>query len=225
MLHNILSAPFEIKNIGDDYTFAGYGSVFDVADSDKDIVVRGAFKQSLANWQVKGKLPAMLWQHDIRQPIGVYTKMMEDQRGLYVEGKIIVEVEKGREAYALLKAGAISGLSIGFMTKDSEFDEYSRMRKIKQVDLIELSIVTMPANQEACVTLVKAASMVKSVRECERLLRNIGFSQKVAKAMAVANKDLHQRDAGEDCEHKQRDVAMSALISSLRALEQTILRG
>jgi hypothetical protein len=223
MFHDRLDVPLEVKSFGDDYTFAGYGSVFDVADIEKEIVVRGAFQKSLNNWQMKGSLPAMLWQHDMRQPIGVYTKMVEDARGLYVEGKIIQEVEKGREAYALLKAGAISGLSIGFITRDSELDNYSRMRKIKQVDLIELSIVTMPANQEAMVTLVKAASTIEGVRDCERLLRNAGFSQKQAKAMAGAYKDFSQCDADEDSEMKQRDVANCALIALLGGLEQTIL--
>ena len=225
MLYNTLSAPLEIKEIGDDYTFAGYGSVFNVADSDKDIVVRGAFQKTLVDWQMMGKLPHMLWQHDMKQPIGVYTKMAEDERGLYVEGKIISEVEKGREAYALMKSGAVSGLSIGFMTKDSEFDNFSRMRRIKQVDLIELSIVTMPANKEAMVTLVKAASVLEGVRDCEKLLGNIGFSRKAAKAMAATYRDFNQCDADDNSESKQCDAVDYALINALNALKQTISRG
>ena len=91
-------SPFEIKAVGDDGTFSGYGSVFGVRDSYGDVVEPGAFKDSLAAWGSKGKLPKMLWQHRSEQPIGVWTKMSEDSKGLAVEGKLILDVQQAREA-------------------------------------------------------------------------------------------------------------------------------
>ena len=86
-----LQTPLTIKEIGENGTFAGHGSVFGTLDSYNERVEKGAFAESLAKHAGKGSMPAMLWQHRHDEPIGVYTRMEEDDRGLYVEGKLLID--------------------------------------------------------------------------------------------------------------------------------------
>lgn len=86
-----IDVPLEVKSVNDAGEFEGYGSVFGVKDSHGDIVIPGAFTKSLTNWSQKGRLPAMLWQHNMREPIGVYKEMREDDRGLFVKGRLLIE--------------------------------------------------------------------------------------------------------------------------------------
>ena len=147
-----LDFSLSLKSLDAKGKFAGYASVFDVVDSQKDIILRGAFAQTL-----KGRVSdiKMLWQHQQNQPIGVFEKMFEDTRGLYVEGKLLLDVAKAKEAYALLKEGAISGLSIGYSPIKWRIDEKTGVRLLAQVDLWEVSLVTFPANDAAKITVVK----------------------------------------------------------------------
>ena len=156
--------------------------MFNVEDSYGDIVVPGAFKRTLDEHRSEGTLPAMLWQHDASQPIGVYTDMKEDAAGLYVKGQILLETTKGREAHALLKAKAIRGLSIGFINRDSSRDEATGIRKVKDVDLWEVSLVTFPANRSATVEQVKGANGIHTERDLEKFLRDAGMSKSEALA-------------------------------------------
>jgi uncharacterized protein len=144
----------EIKAIADDGTFTGYGSVFGNVDSYGDIIQPGAFKNTLING---GKKVKLLWQHLSDQPIGVYTNIQEDSYGLLVTGQINLDVQQGAEAYALLKQGALDGLSIGFQTVRSDIDETSGIRTLTEIKLWEISLVTFPANELATVTTVKSA--------------------------------------------------------------------
>lgn len=163
----------------------GYGAVFGNIDTYGDIIQRGAFGSTMGKRKVK-----MLWQHDPDQPIGVWDEMREDDRGLWMKGRILADVDKGREAIALMSAGAIEGLSIGYKTVDAEFKDGNR--HIKEIDLWETSIVTFPAND-------MASAMVKSVeteRDLEHLLIECGLSRKAAKAIAAQGKGyLSLRDA------------------------------
>ena len=109
----------EQRAIGDDGTIEGYGSVFNVVDDWGDIIVPGAFAATLAAHKAAGTMPAMLWQHRDAEPIGVWTDMVEDSRGLRVKGRLVLEAPRGKEAHALLKAGALNGLSIGFISRTS----------------------------------------------------------------------------------------------------------
>jgi HK97 family phage prohead protease len=142
----------ELKSLNKQGKFAGYASVFDVVDSQKDIIIRGAFAETL-----KGRVHniKMLWQHQQDEPIGIFEKMVEDARGLYVEGKLLLDVARAKEAYALLKEGAISGLSIGYSPVKSSIHEKTGVRMLSQVDLWEVSLVTFPANAAAKITVVK----------------------------------------------------------------------
>lgn len=168
---------FQIKAVSDDGHFSGYASVFDVVDGDYDIVAKGAFADSLDAWVAKKALPALLWQHRQSEPIGVYTKMVEDSVGLYVEGRLCLDSARGKEAYALMKMGALSGLSIGFVSRDDSYDRVTGVRTLKKVDLWEVSVVTFPANDAARVNGVKArqaeqASVVASLNNLIQSIRS-----------------------------------------------------
>src|SRR3989337_59790 len=148
MQHNVLDFQAEFKAVSEDGkvgVFEGYGSIFGNKDSYNDIVAAGSFKESLE----KNGLPAMLWQHNPDVVIGKYIEAREDQAGLFMRGEINLEVQQGREAYALLKQGALKGMSIGFITLEDEYDRESQVRTIKKVSLMEVSIVTFPANKRA----------------------------------------------------------------------------
>lgn len=182
-----LNVALEIKELSDDGTFSGYASVFGVVDLYGDVIAKGAFKQSLKEWKAKKRFPPILWQHDSRQPIGVFTEMYEDEKGLYVVGKLLVgKVEKATEAHALMKEGAVTGMSIGFMTRDDSYDEKEGVRTIKRLDLWEVSIVTFPANEEAQVDEVRSAlarGQLPTPKQFEKHLCDAGFSRSQAKAV------------------------------------------
>ena len=169
------SLSLEVKATGEEGQIEGYGAVFGNRDSYGDIMVKGAFAETL-----KGRKPKMLWQHNMLDPIGSWDEYYEDERGLYMKGRIAIKSTKGRDAYELVKAGAIDGLSIGYVTKDYEMEAGARL--LKKVDLFETSLVTIQANAAAMVTSVKNAD----VRDIEAMFRQMNFSRSEAKAMATA---------------------------------------
>lgn len=174
-----LVVPFERKAADDDArTFEGYGSVFGTLDSYADVVAKGAFTRSLRDWKRKGRMPAMLWQHQPDEPVGVWAEMAEDDHGLLVKGKLLT-TGKGPHAYEALKEGALSGLSIGFRTLKSKMDEESGIRTLTEVELWEVSLVTFPANDPARVSQVKAVAEWTE-RDFEEHLREAGFSKAAA---------------------------------------------
>lgn len=185
-----------VKDVTDKGTFEGYGSVFGNVDQGGDIVVKGAFAESLAAHTQKGTMPALLWQHDHKEPIGVWHEMSEDDRGLYVKGRLLVDDDPlARRAYAHLKAGSLSGLSIGFSIAKDNIDS-DGVRHIEKANLWETSLVTFPMNDSARVSAVK--NIIHSVRDFEALLRRCGFTQREAKALASGGWKELQRDAAGD---------------------------
>jgi HK97 family phage prohead protease len=121
----------------------GYASLFGAADQGGDIVGKGAYARSLATFARDGRKVKMLWQHDPTQPIGVWDEVTEDGRGLWVKGRILESTQKGREATALIEAGAIDGLSIGYRTvKAAKNDKGQRL--LTELELWEVSLVTFP---------------------------------------------------------------------------------
>lgn len=189
----------EIRTVAESGEFEGHGSVFGVEDSYGDIVAPGAFTRSLTEHRAAGTMPALLWQHDSSQPIGVYTDMKEDAAGLYVKGKLLTETAKGREAHALLKAKALRGLSIGFMTRQSDFDEVTQIRTVRDVDLWEVSLVTFPAQRLANVEAVKSSNGISTERDLEKFLRDSGMSKSEAAASVARLRAsiLDRRDAAQ----------------------------
>lgn len=174
----VRSCVLEIRAVSDDGTIEGYGSVFGVRDDYDDVIAAGAFVDSLKAHKAAGTMPAMLWQHDADEPIGVWSEMTEDAKGLRVKGQLALETVRGKEAHALLKLGALNGLSIGFVSKQWAYDRESEVRTLTEIDLWEVSLVTFPANSKARVTNVKAsADEITTPKDAERILREAGFSK------------------------------------------------
>lgn len=145
-------------------SFSGYASVFGGAPDDVgDVVAPGAFRRSLAEHKAAGTRPLLLWQHDPDQPIGVWTGIVEDGRGLKVSGRLVLETARGREAHALLKAGALDGLSIGYRVRSAD-RRPGGVRVLRDVELVEISLVSLPAAAAARVTNVKSAAGAASTR-------------------------------------------------------------
>lgn len=195
----VRSYTLQIKATGDDGVIEGYGSVFNSVDAYDDTIAAGAFTASLKAHKAAGTMPAMLWQHDADDPIGIWTEMVEDAKGLRVKGQLCLETSCGKEAHALLKMGAITGLSIGFISKQWTYDRETDIRTITELDLWEVSLVTFPANEAARVTGVKAAAVgsIKTIRQAEQALRDAGLSADAAKALIAEVKRiaLDERDA------------------------------
>lgn len=194
--------PLTLKSVSDSGEFEGYGSVFGVKDSYGDIVIPGAFVKSLDNWKAKGSQPAMLWQHKSDEPIGIYTEMKEDEVGLFVKGRLLIDDDPlAKRAHAHMKAGSLTGLSIGYMLNDWEYDRTKDAFLLKEIDLWEVSPVTFPSNDEARVSDVKSAfarGETPSPKSIERVLRDVGLSRTQAKAfMATGYGAISQRDADE----------------------------
>ena len=126
----------------------GYASLFGVTDQGGDRVAPGAYAASLARLAARGDKVRMLWQHDPTRPIGVWDEVREDGKGLWVRGRLLPDVAQAREAAALIQAGAIDGLSIGYRTLRAERDKAGR-RVLAEVELWEVSLVTFPMLAEA----------------------------------------------------------------------------
>ena len=138
----------EELTVTDGVRIEGYASVFGQVDQGGDLVAPGAYARSLQALAGAGRAVKMLWQHDPREPIGVWDEVREDGRGLFVRGRILTDVARGREAAALIGAGAIDGLSIGYRTVKAAKDEAGR-RVLAELDLWEVSLVTFPMLPEA----------------------------------------------------------------------------
>ena len=178
--------------------FEGYGSIFGNKDLGNDVVEAGAFAKSLR--RRKPKNVKMLWQHKQDEPIGVFQSIKEDGEGLAVTGQLALGTQRGKEAFELMKMGALDGLSIGYKADPElqEWDSRRRRRKLKEIDLMEISLVTFPMNTRARVSAVKGCD--RTVREWEVLLRDEGnLSRSEAKvcAKALVNTLTEQRDVGE----------------------------
>lgn len=211
---NRLAFDCEIKLAGDDAaagTIEGYGSVFNLVDRGGDVVAPGAFKGSLAAWKKKKQAPAMLWQHDSYSPVGVWTDLLEDDVGLKLKGQLVLDVPQASSARALIAAGAVKGLSIGYRTLDYDIDRTTGVRTLKKVELWEISLVTFPMLPEALISGVKGEF---DARTFERALRGEGLSEREAKlAVSVARK-LDLRDGGQN-ERAARDGS-AELLKSIR---------
>jgi len=133
--------------------FQGYASVFNTIDRGNDLILPGAFKRSLRERGAKGV--KLLWQHDPKEPVGIIDDLYEDTRGLFVHGRLILDVDRAREAYRLLGAGALDGLSIGFHTLKSN-QRSDGVRLLREVDLWEISLVTFPMNEQARISSFKS---------------------------------------------------------------------
>lgn len=185
---------FDTKSLTDDGEFEGYASIYGNVDDGGDIVLAGAFDQSLRE-RPAGKVK-MLLHHDTRKGVGTWNEIHSDGRGLFVRGKLLLSTVDGRDTHEKLKATVLDGLSIGYRTIESEYDSSRSVRTIQRALLMEVSIVTFPMNQLAMITGVKGARSIKTIREFEDFLRDAGgFSNAQAKAIASRGyKSLEPRD-------------------------------
>lgn len=197
MTHEVKDFAFdvEVKADGDSRTIEGWASVFDNVDQGNDIIARGAFAKTLTKRKASDPV-VMLWQHDTREPVGIWSELQEIDKGLYGKG-VIFDTTRGNDAYKLLKGGAIKGLSIGYSPKQYEIDQKKGTRKLTEVELYEVSLVTFPMNDKAQVTRVKSAP--DNERDFEELLREAGYPRDAAKIIIARGfKALNgQREAEE----------------------------
>jgi HK97 family phage prohead protease len=207
-----LDFSLELKAVSDDGTFEGYASVFGNRDGGGDIVERGAFTKTLRERGAKGI--KMLADHDPTKRVGVWDEMVEDERGLKVRGRLLVEKAIGKEAHIDLKAGALDGLSIGYRVKSDAYDGRRRARLLKELDLFEISLVPFPMNEAARVTAVKSLT-VDEIRELEDALRDEGrLSGAEAKRSLSVFKKWLQREV-EEPNTLPRDEAGAAELAEL----------
>ena len=218
-----------------DGTFVGYGSTFGgEPDAYGDIIAEGAFAESLKQHKKNGTKPKLLWQHWPDEPIGVYEEVKEDKKGLFVRGQLDMsgDVPTALKARALMRSGAIDGLSIGFRLKKFEYDRETDIMTLTEIDLREVSVVTFPANVNATVTAVKSfdiddlreqleAGEMPVNRLLERFLRDAGYTRKDAKTI-VALFQNHS-DALRDAESDERQLA-DALGSLVVTQQSRLLR-
>ncbi len=135
----------------------GYASVYNVADQHNDLIIKGAF----AEQQIDHQNVKLLWQHDCTKPIGLIQSLAEDDYGLKIEGIINHNIETGREAIELVRQGAVDGLSVGFNIKLANYNNLNQ-RIITKAQLVEVSIVTFPANYQAKITHITKTTTKQS---------------------------------------------------------------
>lgn len=212
--------------------FSGYGAVFGNVDSYGDVIAKGAFKSTLREWEDKGKLPPMLLQHgggfmggaDDMLPVGQWTSMEENSKGLKVSGKLFaMNTERGQYIYEGLKAGVLDGLSIGYRAR--EFVRGTKptepARTLTNLDLMEVSIVTFPANGKALVTNVKSldAGLCRALERAFKGELNMSNADAVS-AVAIVKK--HLREGGEELPDVSREEDIKALAASFARLRSII---
>lgn len=219
MINKSLDFEFEFKMSADaaEGTVEGYGSMFNLMDRGGDIVLPGAYKKSLAEWRKMKQLPSMLWSHNTDQPIGVWTDMEEDDKGLKIKGELILDVPQAKVVHALIKKKAVRGLSIGYRSKNSDFDRTTGARLLKEVELFEVSLVSIPMLKEAQVTGVKGEFDAPA---WEKIFRDGGLSIREAKLATSLVRKNALRD-GEDIDGKEalrdglRDLLLNTRLAAM----------
>ncbi|ODT22231.1 MAG: hypothetical protein ABS35_15385 [Kaistia sp. SCN 65-12] len=221
---------FKFATGAKDGTFTGYGAIFGNVDSHGDIIERGAFKESLRDWEGKGKLPPMLLQHggffgpvDDALPVGKWTSMEENSKGLKVEGELFaLGTDRGQLIYEGMKSGSLDGLSIGYRAKKYTMGTKPSdpTRTLHEVELRELSIVTFPSNDRARVGAVKSDDIdaLKTLSDFEDFLREADgfrFSKSAARDFVSRLSKIARREAGDD-------QKLTSLLDELRSTRKLI---
>ena len=192
----IKKLPFEIKQFSQDenyFYFEGYGSTFGNVDYGNDVIVKGAFTKSL---QETPEVP-LLWQHNMSKPIGLSVELREDEKGLFIKGRISIRTTLGKDVAVLLEDKVIKEMSIGFFSRDS--DVKGDVRYIKEIELYEVSVVTKTMNPQA---LIKS---FESLKDIEQSLKEFGLSNTEAKTLISKVKEFHSSEMLEK-EKAQREV-------------------
>lgn len=206
------SLEFKAEQIDENGKFTGYASVFNGNDSYNDTILKGAFKDSM-----REGTPLMFFNHDWRSiPIGKWLEIEEDEKGLKVVGELTPGNSEAQNVLSALKHGTITGLSIGFsMKKDGYSEKDNGGRLIKQIDrLIEISVVTFPADQSARIESVKneVIETIETVRDFEGVLREAGFTKSQALALCAKAKSLFITQRDSDVELTKKQALMDRII-------------
>ncbi|MEW9523866.1 HK97 family phage prohead protease [Agrobacterium radiobacter] len=217
------TACLNIKDMKESGEIEGYGSTFGgEPDSYGDVIAPGAYSDSLAAHKSAGTMPKMFWQHDSREPIGKWFEAKEDSKGLFLRGKLNMGVQRAREAYELLKERDIDGLSIGYRIKEYSVDTDTGVWTLEKIDLREVSIVSIGANDNATIASVKAAKAAHELsdrlkagdrlteREFETWLKGLGFSNSQAERAAR----VHLKGQGDPAVADPGTAFMQALLTA-----------
>jgi HK97 family phage prohead protease len=221
---------FKVKAADDAGAIEGYASVFGNRDSYNEVVMPGAFADSLAKHQREGTYPLMLWQHNPDEPIGVWNELSDDGKGLFGKGQLLQGVRRADEAIIMLKAGAIQGMSIGYREVDVTPADGTTPRQLVKLDLLEASIVSFPANRRARVDSVKNEKFddfarrlrdgePPSIKEFEDVLREAGIPKAMAVQIASVGYAKAIRSDSEGAEASEAAVkSMADAMTSLRSI-------
>lgn len=209
-MNHTKSFELDLKGVADDGAFTGYASTWATVDSYGERVEKGAFVESIAMLVAKGRKLPILWQHNVAEPLGAYDVLREDAHGLYVSGKLLKgSVNRATEAHALMQAGAITGLSIGYREKEHRIE--GSVRVLTNVELYEASLVTFPANPDARVV---RAEDINSKPELARFLQEHGFAKAAAVRLAAGGWPALSR--GDNPDHSQLAARVLAAAEQLR---------
>lgn len=182
------SIALDLKKLDNNGSFSGYGSVFGVVDQGGDVVQPGAFSKSLAVWKASGRTVPVLWQHKTSEPIGHWPELSEDGYGLLGSADLWLDAAPyARLAHKGMQTKTITGLSIGYRVKEYTYDKVSSVYLLHELDLVEISVVTNPMNDDARVSDVKSlleAGRLPTLPEYEGFLREAGFSKTQATVLA-----------------------------------------
>lgn len=219
------NVPFAYKaeDVTDAGTFKGYASVFGNLDSYREIVAAGAFAESLEAWRTHGAPLPVLWQHRAGEPIGGSDVLREDSKGLYTEGWLLKdEIPQAKIAHTLMRRRVVRGMSIGYYVRADSWDQKEKILTLTKLDLVEYSIVTFPANDQAQVDDVKSrgGATCDTIREFETFLRDVGgFS--VAQAKRIAAGGWAAYAATRDESGGDGDKAAAEVVALLKSFSLT----
>ncbi len=194
--------------------FEGHAAIFDLEDRGGEIIRRGAFQRSVHK-DKKHKVK-MLRQHDQNNIIGIWEELREDDKGLFVRGKLLIEdIPKAKETHALLRAEALDGLSIGFLPTKATFNRETEVNEIEDLELFEISLVAIPRQADATITAVRELGVedIQTKTDLEKALRNVGFSTATSKYICAGWTPPALRNAEGDTKLVER---MNALAKSMK---------
>lgn len=220
--------PFECKALGATGEIEGLGAAFGNKDQGGDIIEAGAFAESLDEHKKAGTMPNMFWAHNIMEPVGHFTKMEENKKGLAVNGQVWIGkgIPKAEQAYLMASNPGEKGFSIGYQTIVSENDAAKKATILKKIKVREVSITPYPMNKRALITSVK--SMMEdlnkkyTVRDLEKILRDADFSNQEAKAFLAAVKTAYDEESREAI---ASSAEFKSVMESIRNINNTFAKA
>ena len=150
---------------------SGYASVFDVVDGHGDVILKGAFQKAVKLFKIGIKKPKFLWQHDVASPIGIIDEIFEDDYGLFIKAHLLLDIPKAREACSLIRNKAINGFSIGYNVRNGY--EKNGIKYLTDINLLEISVVTFPACEQAIISEVKNSDIVRDLKSISEKIKNL----------------------------------------------------